>query len=148
MAISQLQTTRSITGSSVPILAWVPFSAQHAVRYLCPETMGGVGDLYANLENEAARRGKTFDDMIGEVCLRQSLVVKLCFLISVFCRYLIGWMGPLSGFLALLQCMTMSSSLRMYVLFLSIMSRANVKESHPQTPLNALAPKVTKGILP
>ncbi|KAF9477697.1 UDP-Glycosyltransferase/glycogen phosphorylase [Pholiota conissans] len=55
LAPAQLQLTRLLTGTRVPIFAWVTGSAPVIIRYYCPENVGGLGDV-------AGRAKKNFEE--------------------------------------------------------------------------------------
>ncbi|PPQ96596.1 hypothetical protein CVT26_010751, partial [Gymnopilus dilepis] len=75
-AFPQLQATRAITGQSVPIFAWMTGHASSILRLYGPEEIGGIGNLGARIDAEAARTGvapeeigdKIFKHTDGTVC--------------------------------------------------------------------------------
>lgn len=54
-----MQVTRSITGTSIPIISWITGHVSSVLRVMGPERLGGLGDLGAKIEAEAARLGVT-----------------------------------------------------------------------------------------
>ncbi|KAH9476096.1 Linamarin synthase 2 [Psilocybe cubensis] len=57
MAYPILQVTRAISGTSVPIIAWITGHVSNVIRSMGPEHFGGIGDLGAKMKTEAARLG-------------------------------------------------------------------------------------------
>jgi hypothetical protein len=71
LAVPQLHVTRTLSGNSVPVIAWVTGGASSAIRIFGPEPMGGLGNLGCKIDAEAARTGKRPEE-IGDqvrVCL-------------------------------------------------------------------------------
>ncbi|KAF7968856.1 hypothetical protein HWV62_29172 [Athelia sp. TMB] len=64
LAPAQLQATRAVTGSAVPVFAWVTGSAPVIIRYYCPEDVGGLGDVAGRARAAAAATGKEYERMI------------------------------------------------------------------------------------
>ncbi|KAF8965570.1 hypothetical protein BDZ97DRAFT_1757126 [Flammula alnicola] len=64
-ALPQLRATRAITGYSVPVIAWASGGTSSMIRLFGPENIGGLGDFGAKIDAEAARTGKTPEE-IGE----------------------------------------------------------------------------------
>ena len=54
-ALPQLYATRAVSGHSVPILACMAAGAAAIIRFFGPESMGGLGDIGARIDAEAAR---------------------------------------------------------------------------------------------
>jgi hypothetical protein len=63
LALPQLQATRAISGRSVPIMGCVAIGAGAIIRGFGPESMGGIGDISAKIEAEAARTGLSVDEI-------------------------------------------------------------------------------------
>ncbi|KAF8797535.1 UDP-Glycosyltransferase/glycogen phosphorylase [Phlegmacium glaucopus] len=70
-ALPQLYATRAVTGRSVPIIACVAAGAGALLRLFGPESMGGLGDIGAKIDAEAARAGVASID-IGEEIFRRT----------------------------------------------------------------------------
>ncbi|KAF5314295.1 hypothetical protein D9619_011866 [Psilocybe cf. subviscida] len=66
LAPAQLQGTRQVTDSRVPIFAWVTGSAPVIIRYYCPENVGGLGDVVGRAQKnfEAAGEGAVLERFI------------------------------------------------------------------------------------
>ncbi|KAF9486600.1 UDP-Glycosyltransferase/glycogen phosphorylase [Pholiota conissans] len=64
-ALDQLRATREITGTSVPVLAWLSSTAAATIRFAAPPEFGGLGDLDARIEAEVQKTGKSAEE-IGE----------------------------------------------------------------------------------
>jgi hypothetical protein len=62
-ALPQLHATRAISGHSVPVIACMAAGAAAIVRFFGPESIGGVGDIGARIDAEAARTGLSTDDI-------------------------------------------------------------------------------------
>ena len=62
-SLSQLQVTRAVSGSSVPVIAFGAGGAGAFIRHFGPESMGGAGDIGAKIVAEVARTGMTADDI-------------------------------------------------------------------------------------
>jgi hypothetical protein len=60
-----VKATRAISGEKVLIFSFASCRAVSMIRVLCPEKMGGHGDLQARAEAEALRTGKDVAE-IGE----------------------------------------------------------------------------------
>ena len=56
-ALPQLRATRAVSGHSVPIIASIAAGAGAIIRLFGPESIGGLGDLGAKIDAEAARLG-------------------------------------------------------------------------------------------
>ncbi|KAJ7150153.1 hypothetical protein C8R43DRAFT_1128196 [Mycena crocata] len=69
--IEQLRETRAISGASVEIFTLLSGNAGALLRAWGPESMGGLGDFWANLDAEAARTGKTSLEL-GEERLKRT----------------------------------------------------------------------------
>lgn len=69
LAPAQLQGTRQVTDSRVPIFAWVTGSAPVIIRYYCPENVGGLGDVVGRAQKnfEAAGEGAVLERFIEAV---------------------------------------------------------------------------------
>lgn len=67
--INLLNFIRTISGSSVPILAFSLGSIGSLIRYCGPETMGGFGDLNSKVQVEAIRSNRTVEEIGDEVFL-------------------------------------------------------------------------------
>ena len=61
--IIQLRATRAISGHSIPIIACIAFGAAAIIRLFGPESIGGMGDMGARIDAEAARTGLTVDEI-------------------------------------------------------------------------------------
>jgi hypothetical protein len=72
MGLGQLRATREITGSSIPVVAWISSTAASTIRLCGPPEIGGLGDLDARIRAEVQRTGKS-DEEIGEK-VRESLL--------------------------------------------------------------------------
>jgi hypothetical protein len=66
-SFAQFQATRAITGQSVPIMAWMTGHASHIIRIFGPESLGGIGDLGAKIDAEAARLGVAAEEIASQV---------------------------------------------------------------------------------
>ena len=66
-SLSQLRATRAISGHSVPIIAWVVAGAGAVIRLFGPESIGGIGDIGAKIDAEAARTGLSADEIGNKV---------------------------------------------------------------------------------
>ena len=64
-AFSQLQATRAVSGRSVPIIAFGAGGAAAYLRCFGPESMGGAGDIGAEIDAEVARTTGLSPDEIG-----------------------------------------------------------------------------------
>jgi len=73
VALPQLQATRALSGTSVPIIAIVPGATSSFLRYFAPPSLGGVVD-FKSLDDEAARLGVSSDELGEKV--RYPLVTK------------------------------------------------------------------------
>jgi hypothetical protein len=78
-ALPQLQATRSISGTEIPILTFVAANGAALIRMFCPESIGGCGDLGARIDAEALRVGKTAEEVADQV--HSVLPAYLCALI-------------------------------------------------------------------
>jgi hypothetical protein len=58
-ALPQLYATRAVSGHSVPILACMAAGAAAMIHFFGPESIGGVGDIGARIDAEAARSSST-----------------------------------------------------------------------------------------
>ncbi|KAJ7136304.1 hypothetical protein C8R43DRAFT_955780 [Mycena crocata] len=75
--IEKLRETRAISGTSVQIYTLLSGNVGALFCAWGPESMGGLGDFWANLDAEAARTGKTsLDHELGEE-VHQTTVYKL-----------------------------------------------------------------------
>ncbi|KAF7342108.1 Glycosyltransferase family 1 protein [Mycena venus] len=70
-SIVQLQQTRAISGTAIPIFAFVSCASAALIRLYGPESSGGLGDFGAKTDAEACRRGKSAAE-IGDQILRKS----------------------------------------------------------------------------
>ena len=66
-SLSQLHTTRAISGHSVTIIAWVVAGAGAVIRLFGPECVGGIGDIGARIDAEVARTGLSADEIGSKV---------------------------------------------------------------------------------
>ncbi|KAF5311788.1 hypothetical protein D9619_003782 [Psilocybe cf. subviscida] len=57
-AYGELQATRSITGTTIPVTAIVASGAGPMIQLFGPETVGGFGDVGARIDAEVARTGR------------------------------------------------------------------------------------------
>ena len=64
-ALPQLHATRAVSGHSVPIIACMAAPAAAIIRFFGPESIGGVGDIGARIDAEAARSTGLSADEIG-----------------------------------------------------------------------------------
>ncbi|KAJ6562501.1 hypothetical protein B0H19DRAFT_1375565 [Mycena capillaripes] len=58
-SIVQLQQTRAIGGTTIPILAFASCASAAIIRLFAPESLGGLGDFGAKTDAEALRTGKS-----------------------------------------------------------------------------------------
>ncbi|KAJ7161867.1 UDP-Glycosyltransferase/glycogen phosphorylase [Mycena crocata] len=70
-AIEQLRATRSISGTSVPILMFIAGSPAGVLRAFGSESMGGFGDFWKNVDAEALRTGKSSIEL-GEEMMKHT----------------------------------------------------------------------------
>ncbi|KAG6812453.1 hypothetical protein H0H92_002821 [Tricholoma furcatifolium] len=63
----QLKATQAITGTSVPIIAWVVTGIPAFLRNFGPESIGGIGDKTQEIQAEAARSGRNVWEIGQEV---------------------------------------------------------------------------------
>ncbi|KAF9559428.1 UDP-Glycosyltransferase/glycogen phosphorylase [Agrocybe pediades] len=70
-AFPQLQISRSISGKTVPIFAWLTGKAASMIRMFGPESSGGLGDLEARMQAEASRLGVSPAE-IGDKLVKQT----------------------------------------------------------------------------
>ncbi|KIM38967.1 glycosyltransferase family 1 protein [Hebeloma cylindrosporum] len=61
-ALPQLQATRTISGTSVPIIAILPGPSSSFLRCFAPPALGGIG-LGKSLDDEATRLGVSPDEL-------------------------------------------------------------------------------------
>ena len=61
--VPQLYATRAVSGHSVPIIAGMVAGAAAIIRFFAPESIGGVGDIGARIDAEAARTGLSADEI-------------------------------------------------------------------------------------
>ncbi|KAJ6577343.1 UDP-Glycosyltransferase/glycogen phosphorylase [Mycena capillaripes] len=69
--VPQMQATRALSGTSVPIIAWVTGGASTIIRLFGPESMGGLGNFGAKIDAEAERTGKN-PVQIGDAIFRHT----------------------------------------------------------------------------
>ena len=62
-ALPQLYATRAISGHSVPIIACMAAGAAAMIRLFGPESIGGLGDIGARIDAEAARTGLSANEI-------------------------------------------------------------------------------------
>ncbi|KIJ41897.1 glycosyltransferase family 1 protein [Sphaerobolus stellatus SS14] len=62
-----VQSTRTISGRTVPVLAWVATPASSLIRLFGDESRGGIGDLGAKIYERAAETGQRAEDVSGDV---------------------------------------------------------------------------------
>ncbi|KAF8591633.1 glycosyltransferase family 1 protein [Ramaria rubella] len=62
-----VEVTRSVSGRSVPVLAWVATPASSLIRLFGDESRGGIGDLGARIYERAEETGCRAEDVSGEV---------------------------------------------------------------------------------
>ncbi|KIM38975.1 glycosyltransferase family 1 protein [Hebeloma cylindrosporum] len=62
-ALPQLQVTRAISGTAVPIIAMLILPASSFIRTIGPSSMGGIGDFGKGMDDEAARLGISPDEL-------------------------------------------------------------------------------------
>ncbi|KAJ7283947.1 UDP-Glycosyltransferase/glycogen phosphorylase [Mycena rebaudengoi] len=70
-AVSQLQATRALTGTSIPIIAWVTGGASTILRLFGPESLGGLGNFGERIDAKAQRTGKNPAE-IGDKILKHT----------------------------------------------------------------------------
>ncbi|KAJ7153120.1 UDP-Glycosyltransferase/glycogen phosphorylase [Mycena crocata] len=58
-AITQLRATRSISGTSVPIFVFIAGGPASGLRVFGPESTGGLGDFWKNLDAQVLQTGKS-----------------------------------------------------------------------------------------
>ncbi|KAG5633982.1 hypothetical protein H0H81_004049, partial [Sphagnurus paluster] len=68
--LPQFKASRALTGHSVPIIAWVSCGGSSSIRLLGPESLGGLGDFGAKVDADAARVGRSRDDVAEELYQR------------------------------------------------------------------------------
>ncbi|KAF9486599.1 UDP-Glycosyltransferase/glycogen phosphorylase [Pholiota conissans] len=66
-ALGQLRATREITGTSVPVIAWLSSTASSVIRLCGPQEYGGLGGSDAQIEAEAQRTGRPFEEIAEEI---------------------------------------------------------------------------------
>lgn len=66
-SLPQLQATRALSGTSVPIIAMLILPSSFLICYFGPESLGGVGDFGKRVDDEAARIGVPADELGNEV---------------------------------------------------------------------------------
>jgi hypothetical protein len=66
-ALPQLQATRSMSGTKIPIFMFISSNSAAIIRVFCPGSMGGRGDLGARTDAEALRVGKTANEVADQV---------------------------------------------------------------------------------
>ncbi|KAF8908227.1 hypothetical protein CPB84DRAFT_213525 [Gymnopilus junonius] len=77
-ALPQARATREITGNSVPVMAWITGHASSIIRLFGPESLGGLGDLGAKIDAEAARLRVTPEEIGDKIFTRtDGKVVKI-----------------------------------------------------------------------
>ncbi|KAF8518320.1 UDP-Glycosyltransferase/glycogen phosphorylase [Gautieria morchelliformis] len=62
-----LQHIRSVTGRSIPVLAWGSPYASFTLAVMGPEKFGGFGDVEAKARTQAEATGRKLDDIIDEL---------------------------------------------------------------------------------
>ncbi|KAJ7628723.1 hypothetical protein FB45DRAFT_1059434 [Roridomyces roridus] len=66
-ALTQLHQTRAISGTSIPIFAFISCNAAAIIRLYAPESMGGLGDFGAKTDAEALRTGKSATEIGDQI---------------------------------------------------------------------------------
>ena len=66
-ALPQLLATRAVSGRSVPIITFIAAGAGAIIRLFGPESMGGAGDIGAEIDAEVARSGLSEDEIGAKV---------------------------------------------------------------------------------
>ncbi|KAJ7846175.1 hypothetical protein B0H13DRAFT_2363146 [Mycena leptocephala] len=70
-SIVQLQQTRAISGTAIPVFAFASCGSAALLRLFGPESLGGLGDFGARTDAEALRTGKSSVD-IGDQILKHT----------------------------------------------------------------------------
>ncbi|KAH9476237.1 UDP-glycosyltransferase 84A1 [Psilocybe cubensis] len=63
----QMLATRAITGNSVPIISWFTGHVATGIRFWGPKTLGGYGDIEKQVDEEAARTGRSPKEISDEL---------------------------------------------------------------------------------
>jgi len=63
----QVATVRSISGKSIPVIAWVTGDAPSVIRLFGPQSYGGLGDISVRAEEEASRLGVSPKEIVDKV---------------------------------------------------------------------------------
>ncbi|PPQ80127.1 hypothetical protein CVT25_001426 [Psilocybe cyanescens] len=63
VAYPLFQITRAVTGKSVPIISWITGHVSSVIRFNGLERLGGLGDIGAKIDAEAAHLGVTAKDI-------------------------------------------------------------------------------------
>jgi hypothetical protein len=58
-----VKAVRAIAGTECAVLAWMPVPAGAILRFFGPEDLGGLGDLEGKIAAEAARCGKSAEEV-------------------------------------------------------------------------------------
>ncbi|KAK6987722.1 glycosyltransferase family 1 protein [Favolaschia claudopus] len=66
-AIASLQAARALSGTTVPILAFVSAPAAALIRMFCAENLGGRGDFGKIIDAEVERSGRPVEEVSDEV---------------------------------------------------------------------------------
>ncbi|KIM47391.1 glycosyltransferase family 1 protein [Hebeloma cylindrosporum] len=62
-SFAQFHATRALSGTSVPIVLFLPATASYFVRGFGPESLGGIGDFGKRVDEEAVRLGVSPDEI-------------------------------------------------------------------------------------
>jgi hypothetical protein len=73
-ALPQLQSTRAVSGHSVPIITCMAAGAAAILRFFGPESIGGIGDIGARIDAEVARTGLSSDEIGHKVHISVSFL--------------------------------------------------------------------------
>jgi hypothetical protein len=75
-SLLHLQATRALSGTSVPIIAFLPGPSTSFIRGFGPESLGGMGDFEKRVEDEAAQLGVPPDELRDKVCCAPALQLE------------------------------------------------------------------------
>ncbi|KAG6821111.1 hypothetical protein H0H93_006450 [Arthromyces matolae] len=64
--LAELKVTRALTGN-LPIISWITGGSPTLLRFWGPQSMGGIGDQSARIQEEVARTGRAASEVADEV---------------------------------------------------------------------------------
>ncbi|KAJ7473185.1 hypothetical protein B0H11DRAFT_2037540 [Mycena galericulata] len=64
---AQLNATRAISGTAIPILTFIAGNAGSIIRVFGPESLGGLGDVRAKIDAQVLQTGDSTDDVAEQI---------------------------------------------------------------------------------